>query len=311
MKREFSVLLAFAALLAVLAIRAPSFFAASNLRDILLANVPVLIASIGMTLVILLGEIDISIGSQFAVCTVSAGVLAKGGVPMIVVALGTALIGCAMGAINAGLVARLGIPSIVVTLATMAILRDALRWSTGGAWIQNLPGDFQWLGLSQAAGESSILLIAAILFAIFGWALRNLAAGRAVYATGSDPEAARLSGIPARGVRFAVFVLMGGLTGVAALLNSIRFSEVQSSAGVGLEVKTIAAVVVGGAAISGGRGTLLGSLLGVALLGAVGPALTFLGINAYWEKAIQGAIILIAVLADAAAGRMREQAFAR
>lgn len=311
MKREFSVLLAFAALLAVLAIRAPSFFAASNLRDILLANVPVLIASIGMTLVILLGEIDISIGSQFAVCTVAAGVLAKGGVPMMVVALGTALTGCAMGAINAGLVARLGIPSIVVTLATMAILRDALRWSTGGAWIQNLPGDFQWLGLSQAAGESSILLIAAILFAIFGWALRNLAAGRAVYATGSDPEAARLSGIPARGVRFAVFVLMGGLTGVAALLNSIRFSEVQSSAGVGLEVKTIAAVVVGGAAISGGRGTLLGSLLGVALLGAVGPALTFLGINAYWEKAIQGAIILIAVLADAAAGRMREQAFAR
>lgn len=311
MKREFSVLLAFAALLAVLAIRAPSFFAPSNLRDILLANVPVLIASIGMTLVILLGEIDISIGSQFAVCTVAAGVLAKGGVPMIVVALGTALIGCAMGAINAGLVARLGIPSIVVTLATMAILRDALRWSTGGAWIQNLPADFQWFGLSQTAGESSILLIAAILFAIFGWALRNLAAGRAVYATGSDPEAARLSGIPARGVRFAVFVLMGGLTGVAALLNSIRFSEVQSSAGVGLEVKTIAAVVVGGAAISGGRGTLLGSLLGVALLGAVGPTLTFLGINAYWEKAIQGAIILIAVLADAAVGRMREQAFAR
>jgi rhamnose transport system permease protein len=311
LKREFSVLLALAALLTVLAIRAPSFFAASNLRDILLANVPVLIASIGMTLVILLGEIDISIGSQFAVCTVAAGVLAKGGVPMIAVALGTALIGCAMGAINAGLVARLGIPSIVVTLATMAILRDALRWSTGGAWIQNLPGDFQWLGLSQPAGELVILLVATILFAIFGWALRNLAAGRAVYATGSDPEAARLSGIPARGVRFAVFVLMGGLTGVAALLNSIRFSEVQSSAGVGLEVKTIAAVVVGGAAISGGRGTLLGSLLGVALLGTVGPALTFLGINAYWEKAIQGAIILIAVLADAAAGRMREQAFAR
>ena len=311
MKREFSVLLALAALLAVLTIRSPSFFAASNLRDILLANVPVLLASIGMTLVILLGEIDISIGSQYAVCTVAAGVLAKGGVPMIVVALGTALIGCAMGAINAGLVARLGIPSIVVTLATMAILRDTLRWSTGGAWIQNLPGDFQWLGLSQAAGEFVILLIAAILFTIFGWALRNLAAGRAVYATGSDPEAARLSGIPSRRVRFAVFVLMGGLTGVAALLNSIRFSEVQSSAGVGLEVKTIAAVVVGGAAISGGRGTLLGSLLGVALLGAVGPALTFLGINAYWEKAIQGAIILIAVLADAAAGRMREQAFAR
>ena len=311
MKRELSVLLALAALLVVLATKAPPFFAPSNLRDILLANVPVLVASIGMTLVILLGEIDISIGSQFAVCTVAAGVIAKTGASMIVVALFTALTGCVMGAINAGLVAKLGIPSIVVTLATMAIWRDGLRWSTGGAWIQNLPGNFQWLGLSQAAGEFTIMLAAALLFAIFGWALRHLAAGRAVYATGSDAEAARLSGIPARGVRFAVFVFMGGLTGVAALLNSIRFSEVQSSAGVGLEVKTIAAVVVGGAAISGGRGTLLGSLLGVALLGAVGPALTFLGINAYWEKAIQGGIILVAVLADAAAGKIREQAFAR
>ena len=310
MKREFSVLLALATLLAILAIRAPMFFAPPNLRDMLLANIPVLIASIGMTLVILLGEIDISIGSQFAVCTVAAGVFAKAGAPMIVVALCTALIGCAMGAINAGLVARIGIPSIVVTLATMVILRDALRWSTGGAWVQNLPGDFQWLGMGQTAGELIILLIAGLLFAIFGWSLRRLAAGRAVYATGSDREAARLAGIPVRAVIFNAFVLMGGLTGVAALLNSIRFSEVQSNAGVGLEIKTIAAVVVGGAAITGGRGTLLGSLLGVALLGAIGPALTFLGINAYWEKAIQGAIILTAVLTDTALGRMRARVLA-
>ena len=310
MKREFSVLLALVTLLAILAIRAPMFFAPPNLRDMLLANIPVLIASIGMTLVILLGEIDISIGSQFAVCTVAAGVFAKAGAPMIVVALCTALIGCAMGAINAGLVARIGIPSIVVTLATMVILRDALRWSTGGAWVQNLPGDFQWLGMGQTAGELIILLIAGLLFAIFGWSLRRLAAGRAVYATGSDREAARLAGIPVRAVIFNAFVLMGGLTGVAALLNSIRFSEVQSNAGVGLEIKTIAAVVVGGAAITGGRGTLLGSLLGVALLGAIGPALTFLGINAYWEKAIQGAIILTAVLTDTALGRMRARVLA-
>ena len=310
MKREFSVLLALVALLAILAIQAPAFFSASNLRDILLANVPVLIASVGMTLVVLLGEIDISIGSQFAVCTVAAGVIAKTGAPMALVALSTALIGCAMGAINAGLVARVGIPSIVVTLATMVILRDALRWSTGGAWVQNLPPDFQWLGMGQTTGELIILLIACLLFAIFGWSLRHLAAGRAVYATGSDREAARLAGIPVRAVIFGAFVLMGGLNGLAALLNSVRFSEVQSNAGVGLEIKTIAAVVVGGTAISGGRGTLLGSLLGVALLGVIGPALTFLGINAYWEKAIQGAIILTAVLADAALGKLRARALA-
>jgi rhamnose transport system permease protein len=138
----------------------------------------------------------------------------------------------------------------------------------------------------------------------FGWAVRNLAAGRAVYAVGSDAEAARLAGINPQRVVFTSFVLMGVLVGLAALLNATRFSIVPSNAGIGLELKAIAAVVVGGTAITGGRGSILGTLIGVALLGTIGTALTFVGINPFWEKAIQGAIILAAVVSDVLVGRL-------
>lgn len=303
MKRGASVLIAWAALLALLAFAAPGFFSVENLREILLANASVLIAACGMTLVILAGEIDISIGSLFAVLGVTAGVLSKTGLPMPLVALATALAGAGLGAVNGALVAGLRIPSIVATLAAMIVLRDSLRWATGGAWIENLPDRFQWFGLGQAVGETVIFAAAAAVFASLAWMLRNVAAARAIYATGSDPEAARLAGIPVRRVLFAVFVAMGALTGLAALLDAIRFREVQSNSGVGLELKAIAAVVVGGAAITGGRGRLAGTLAGVGLLATIGPALTFLGINPYWEKAIQGAIILASVAIDYARGK--------
>jgi rhamnose transport system permease protein len=137
-----------------------------------------------------------------------------------------------------------------------------------------------------------------VTFAFFAWGARNLSSARAVYATGSDHEAARLAGIRPRRVVFGVFALTGALVGTAALLNSIRFAQVQSNSGVGLEMKVIAAVVVGGASITGGRGTMWGTLIGVVLLGTIGTALTYLGASPYWEKAIQGGIILTALALD-------------
>jgi rhamnose transport system permease protein len=133
--------------------------------------------------------------------------------------------------------------------------------------------------------------------------MRNLAAGRAVYATGSNEHAARLAGLNTARITCSVFALAGALTGLAALLNSVRFNQIPSNAGIGLEMKVIAAAVVGGAAVRGGQGNLAGALLGVVLLGAIGPALTFLGVNAYWERALQGGIILAAVTIDAARAR--------
>lgn len=307
-QRELSIALAIVALGAVLAFAAPAFFAAENLRDLLLANVPVLIVAAGMTLVILTSEIDISVGSQFAITSVAAGVFAVAGAPTVAAIALATIAGALLGALNGALIAWVRIPSIVVTLAAMVALRDGLRWVTQGAWVENLPAGFHWLGLSQNASDA-VMIGAALLIAVsMGWGLRHLAAGRAVYATGSDANAARLAGIDPRLVVFSVFTLTGALTGFAAALNAVRFEQIPSNAGLGLELKVIAAVVVGGVSISGGRGTLFGAMLGVVLLGMIGPALTFLGFSAYWENAIEGGIILAAVSMDAVRARWRRNA---
>lgn len=305
MKRETSVLLALLSMAVFLAFATPSFFSAANLRDVVLSNISVLIAAIGMTAVILIRHIDISVGAQFAVCGIAAGLLAKAGLPMWSVACAVIVAGALLGSCNAALVALLGLPSIVVTLAAMVVLRDSIRWGTGGAWVQGLPARFQWFGLGQVRGELLTAMLAFVVFAVAAWVLRFMRLGRAIYATGSDAEAARLAGIEPQWITFAVFVAMGAVTALAALLDSIRFTEIQSNAGVGFELKVIAAVVVGGTSINGGRGSLYGTLLGVAMLGAIGPALTFLGVNAFWEKAFQGAIILSAIVLDVVAGRRR------
>jgi rhamnose transport system permease protein len=303
-QRELSVLLAYGALLGLLALRSQTFFQ-KEFRATWVATAPVLVASIGMTLVILARHIDISIGSMFSICAVTGGVLAKMGMPMPAVAACTLLAGGLMGAVNGALVAMLGLPSIVVTLATMVIFREALRLVREGEFVNNLPANFQWFGASQRGGEALVLLASAGVFVIFAWALRWVAAGRAVYAVGSDQEAARLAGMRPKRVVFWVFVIMGALTGLSALLNSVRFASVDPNSGTGLELQVIAAVVVGGVAISGGRGTLVGTLLGVILLGTIGPALGFLNTKPEWERAIQGAIILVAVASDSLDRRAR------
>jgi len=297
-RRELSVAAAIAVISIVMAIAAPRFFAPENQLDLLLANVPVLIVAVGMTMTILTGQIDISVGSQFAVCSVLSGVLASMGLPVWVAALLTCAIGGTLGAVNGALVAWFGIPSIVVTLAAMVGLRDALRWATEGAWIQNLPDGFQWFGLSQSGSAALTAGIAFSLAATAAWALRNLAAGRMIYATGSDAGAARLAGIDPRRVTFWTFVTLGALTAIAAVLNAVRFNQIPSNTGLGLELKAIAAVVVGGTAVTGGKGSVAGTMLGVVLLGTIGPALTYMGVNAYWERAAEGSIILLAIAAD-------------
>jgi len=302
-RREVSVGVAILALAVVLAIVAPEYFAPQNLRDLFLANAPVLIIAIGATLVILTGQIDISVGSMFAICGVVSGVLAKEGLPVMLAGLGAVVAGAVLGAINGGLVAYARIPSIVVTLAAMVAWRDGLRWVTQGAWVQDLPRQFQWLGLAQEWYPVVLTAVVALLLALTMWTMRHLAAGRAVYATGSNREAARLTGLDTSLIIFSVFVIAGALAGLAALLNSVRFNQIPANAGLGLEMKVIAAVVVGGTAITGGRGSILGTLLGVILLGAIGPALTFMGVSAYWERAIQGGIILAAVAIDRFRGR--------
>jgi rhamnose transport system permease protein len=298
-RRELSVAAAYLLLLGFLAVAAPRFFLPEALRALVVRNSSVLVAAIGMTLVIVCRQIDISIGSQFSICGVVAGLLARAGLPIVVVGLGTLLVGALMGAANGALVAGLGLPSIVVTLATLVIGRESLRYLREGEFVRDLPPSFQWFGLGQERGQWMVVAVALAILATFAWGLRSLAAGRALYATGSDAQAARLAGIRPQRVVFSAFVTMGALAALAALLNAVRFPDIDPNAGSGLELQVIAAAVVGGTAISGGRGTLIGTLIGVALLGSIGPALVFRGIQPQWEKAIQGLIILMAVSSDA------------
>ena len=295
--RELAVAGVYALVLLAMAVLAPAFYHGQFAATWVQAA-PVLVAAAGMTLVIVARHIDISVGSLFSVCGVLAALAAKQGVPMPLVAVATIAVGVGVGMVNGVLVAFAGLPSIVVTLSTMVVLREALRWARQGEAVRDLPASFQWFGLAQTAGQVALVAIAAIVLAALAWTSRNLAGGRAVFAVGSDAAAARLAGIRPRHVTFVTFALLGGLVGLAALLNGVRFPQADPNAGNGLELQVIAAVVVGGTAITGGRGSLLGTLVGVALLITVGPALTFLSLPAQWERAVQGVVILAAVASD-------------
>jgi rhamnose transport system permease protein len=295
--RELSVTAALGIVLLGLAVFAPAFFQPQPLLSLVTREAPTLIVACGMALVIICRQIDISVGSQFSVCSVCAGLLAARGWPLALVVPASVGLGALMGAINGGLVAGLRLPSIVVTLATMVTLRQGLNLVRQGEFV-NLPDNVQWFGLSQSAGQWTLVLSALAVLVSIGLAMRHWSAGRQVYAVGTNAEAARLAGIPPQKVTFLVFVFLGALTGLAAIMNIAQSPQVQPLSGAGLELKVIAAVVVGGVAIAGGRGNLWGAFAGLLLLACVSPALTHLHIQAYWEKAIQGVIILLAVVAD-------------
>lgn len=295
--RELSVLGALLAILLGLAIFAPAFYQPQPLLSLLTREAPTLVVACGMALVIACRQIDISVGSIFSVCSVCAGLLAARGWPLLLVLPASVALGAVFGAFNGVLVAGLRLPSIVVTLATMVTLRQGLNLVRQGEFV-NLPEGIQWFGLGQTAGQLVLVIAAVVILILLALAMRHLAAGRFVYAVGTDAEAARLAGIRPQLVTFLVFVSIGALTGLAAMMNLAQSPQVQPLTGNGLELKVIAAVVVGGVAISGGRGNLWGAFAGLLLLACISPALTHLRIEAYWEKAIQGTIILLAVVAD-------------
>lgn len=301
--RELGLLVALVLFAGLLALLAPGFFAPGNLRSLVLDNLPLLLAATGMTLVLVAGEIDVSVGAQLAAAGVLAGLLAKLGLPIGLVLVLVLVAGTLFGALQGALVAR-GVPAVVVTLASLAILRGSLRWSTGGRWIDGLPADFQWYGLGAPGGQLASALGVLALVGSTVLALRRLQAGRALLAVGCDARAAHLFGVRVTRVRVGVFAAMGFFAAAAALVSVTRYPAVEIEAGAGLELAAIACAVLGGTSIRGGRGTVLGTLLGVVLFGTLGTALVFLGVGAAWERAVQGTVIL-AALAPEALGRLR------
>src|SRR6202048_1362188 len=273
------------------------FIASTNLIDILYNSSYIAVAAVGMTMIILCGHIDISIGAALGWAATVAGTRAVAGVPLGIVFAATILTGGVIGLVNGLLVAYCRIPAIVTTLGMASILKGGLILTTGGIWIYGLPPGF---GISRQLILSVPVPICALM--VFGIAfslwLKYSAAGREIYAVGGNAEAARLSGLPVRRVTLGVFVLNGLLVGISAILYATNFTAIQSNVTPGFELTVITSAVIGGVSILGGTGTVIGALLGAILLQTIGTALVFLHIRAEWFQTVQGSLILLTILLD-------------
>jgi rhamnose transport system permease protein len=286
----------------------PSFASLQNLRDLLVQSAPAVIVGCGMTVVILVGEIDISAGSLLGVLAALMGVLSSPqhlGLSAPAVIAFTLLAGMAVGFINGLLVAVGRVPSIVATLGMLTILRGITELVLGGNWITDLPPSIRYLGTGSFASVPLCIwgatIVAASLFAM----TRFTPFGLHLRAVGGNATAAAMARISVVRVKLLAFTLVGLLTGVAALLCVPQQSVIESGIGVGFELVVVTAVVVGGTSIQGGTGGIIGTVLAALLLGSIRTALVFLKVGemaTFWEKAIQGAFILAAVLADHYAG---------
>ncbi|WHH57273.1 ABC transporter permease [Petroclostridium sp. X23] len=294
-KNIISLLVFFAVILITLSIKAPAFFTLQNLSDIVLNSSTVAIVALGMITVILIGQIDVSVGAILAICCAVTGMLAKAGLPVPVVVVASIAVGALLGLINGSFVALLGLDAIVVTLGTLSIYRGLLILWTNGKWISGLPQEILAIGQGKVFGIPIPVIIAGLVFIIMYLVLKYASFGRNFYAVGSNSKAARLSGINVRRTQINAFMINGALVGVAALIYATRFGGIQSNTGQGFEMTVIAAVVVGGASTLGGSGTALGTLLGSLLVSTIGTILIFFNISAFWEQAVQGLIILLSV----------------
>jgi len=273
------------------------FIASTNLVDILYNSSYIGVAAVGMTMIIICGHIDISVGAALGLCATVAGKLAVAGVPLWIVFATTVFTGGVIGLANGLLVAYCRIPAIVATLGMASILKGGLILTTGGIWIYGLPPGF---GISRRLIMGIPLPICALVLfgVVFSIWLKYASAGRQIYAVGGNAEAARLSGIPVRNVTLGVFVMNGVLVGISAILYATNFTAIQSNVAPGFELTVITSAVIGGVSILGGTGTVIGALLGAILLQTIGTALVFLHIRAEWFQTVQGSLILLTILLD-------------
>lgn len=303
-RREIGLLVLLFLTILIVSIVNPAFLSLGNIRDILVKNAPVAIVGCGLTLVILTGEIDISVGSLMGLIAAIVGLLTSPkhfGLPVSVGIFAALLTGLGIGILNGILVTYGRIPSIIVTLGMLTALRGINELLMGGKWITDLSPGLRFWGTGYFAGIPVSLWIALIVIILSIILARRTPLGRRIYAVGSNPEAARLAGLSIRKIKIFVFALTGFLTAVATIISVTRLSVIESGIGVGFELLVVTCVVVGGTSISGGRGNISGTLLGVLLLGMVGTVLIFLRLgemSTYWERAVQGSFILLAVLVD-------------
>jgi erythritol transport system permease protein len=271
------------------------------------------ILAIGMLLVILNGGIDLSVGSTLGLAGCIAGFLMQGvtlssfGVilypPVWAVVVLTCILGGVVGAVNGVLIAYLRVPAFVASLGVLYVARGIALLMTNGLTYNNLGGrpelgntGFNWLGFNRLVGVPIGVIVLAVLAIICGIVLSRTAFGRWLYASGGNERAADLSGVPVKQVKIAVYVLSGICAAIAGLVLSSQLTSAGPNAGTSYELTAIAAVVIGGAALTGGRGTVRGTMLGAFVIGFLADGLVIIGVSAYWQTVFTGAVIVLAVL---------------
>jgi rhamnose transport system permease protein len=300
--REATLFVVLIALIAATAAVKPEFLNLQNLRDVLL-NVSIIgLLTAGMTVVMLMRHIDLSVASVVGVSAYSVGALYVmfPHMPIIIAMLAGIAIGFLIGAVNGTLVTFGRVPSLVATLSTLYIVRGAdYAWVHGGQInATSLPDAFSRIATGSLLGIPNLVLIAVVVLVAIGIYLKQYRGGREHYAIGSNPEAARLAGIQVERRVMIGFLLSGAIAGLAGVLWLARFGTVDASTAKGIELQVVAAAVVGSVAITGGVGTIMGATLGALVLGVINIALVVLRVSPFWQQAIQGALIVAAIALD-------------
>ena len=301
--RETSILLAIVLLVAVTTVKNPSFlFSPDGWRDLLLTPSILVLVAVGQAIVVITRSVDLSVGSILGLTAYLTGrlFLDVPGLPIIVVFVAGILFGSVLGLINGALVAFAKVPALVITLGTLYAYRGInVAWAgSDRVNASDMPKDFLALGTGQILTIPILTIIALVVLVVAGYCMRNLRAGREFYAIGSEPDAARLYGLPVTRRILTAFVLSGALTGLAGVLYAARYGTVNSQAGSGWELDAVGAAVIGGVAIFGGSGTVWGAALGAVLLLTINRALPILGVQDFWQRAVVGVLIIGAIVLD-------------
>lgn len=300
--RETGIILVILLLVLAVSLRSPNFLTLSNFRDILLNISILIIVALAQTMVILTKSIDLSVGSMIGLSAMMVSFIIKqyhDFSPVTAVFLGMAL-GSVLGIFNGLVIAYGEVPPIIATLGTLSIYRGMIFLYSGGTWINayEMSKGFKLLSKGTFLGLPHLVYIAFGVAILVYFLLNHTRLGRDIYAVGSNPDAAQFVGIPKKRVIFIVYLLSGIACGLAGVLWASRFESAQTNTALGFELQTVAASVVGGVSISGGVGTVPGVLLGALLLGIIQNALTLIRISPFWQLAIQGLLILTAVVVD-------------
>jgi rhamnose transport system permease protein len=313
--RELGIVVALLLLIAVTAALEPRFVESDSLRNLALNASIFAILAAGQTLVIITRNVDLSVGSVLGLSAFFAGDLLSGheGRSLIVVFMLGIALGAGCGLLNGVLVTWGRVPALVVTLGTLYVFRGlAFLWTDGRQVnAETLPDSFLNLGSDSLLGVPILVWIALVVVLAVGQWLRDFRPGRELYAIGSNPEGARLAGVRSDRRVLAAFVLAGALAGLGGVLFTARFGTVDATAGTGYELTVIAAAVVGGVAIFGGTGSVYGAALGALLLGTITSSLIVLRVEAFWQQAAIGALLLLAIAFDRLVGLRVEAALRR